>query len=518
MAWKIGSMRFHTFLLILTLPAVAQLPAQHDPQRNATIDIAAGNLKAAEKELEKADADAPETHFVRMMMALKGEDTETAVAHARAALEAGLPFERLVVGPRDLLAALHETEQFQQWKKERLETLLIHGPMLGQVTGTSAAFWVRTAEPAKVRVKVGEIRSEPVETSAETDYTAVLEVTGLSPDTEYAYAVLINDEPVELEGTRFRTFPKQGEPARFTVAFGGGAGFNPRWERMWDVLLGHDPLAMLMLGDNVYIDDPEHPLTHYYCYYRRQSRPEWRRLVRGTAMYAIYDDHDFGKNDCVPGPEIEEPAWKREVWNIFRQNWNNPAYGGGPEQPGCRQDFFIGDVHFLMLDGRYYRDLKGGSMLGPVQKAWLKETLKSSPATFKIIASPVPFTPNIKPGSKDPWDGYPEEREEIFGFIEENKIPGVFLIAADRHRSDIRVIDRENGYDLVEFTSSKLTNKHTHKVVETPGLIYGYNKKPSAGLMHFDTTADIPRVTFEILNIDDESLHTHDLSLSSLQP
>jgi len=115
-------------------------------------------------------------------------------------------------------------------------------------------------------------------------------------------------------------------------------------------------------------------------------------------MYAMYDDHDFGMNDCNPGPEIETPAWKRQVWETFRRNWVNPSYGGGDAQPGCWFDFHRGDVHVIMLDGRYYRDKQGGIMLGPVQKAWLFETLKASNATFKVISSPAPFCPKIKPG------------------------------------------------------------------------------------------------------------------------
>ncbi|MCP4516497.1 MAG: hypothetical protein GY824_14870, partial [Delftia sp.] len=47
---------------------------------------------------------------------------------------------------------------------------------------------------------------------------------------------------------------------------------------------------------------------------------------------------------------------------MFKQNWNNPGFGGGEKQPGCWYDFQIADVHFIMLDGRYYRDKKGGSI------------------------------------------------------------------------------------------------------------------------------------------------------------
>ena len=55
------------------------------------------------------------------------------------------------------------------------------------------------------------------------------------------------------------------------------------------------------------------------------------------------------------------------------------------------------------------------------------------------------------------------EREAIFSFINENKINGVVLISADRHRSDAWRIAREDGYAFYEFSSSKLTNVHTHR-------------------------------------------------------
>ena len=502
-------------ILAVCICSVDFAVAQHDPQRNATQGIAAGDFKKVEKELAKADEDDPETHFVRMMLALKQDDTASAVKWARAAFDAGLPLARLVAGPRDLLAPLYQADAYKTWAAEYGGPALLHGPMVGSVTDSSASFWVRTSQAAKVQVKVGDRVSEKVDAGSASDFTAIAKVDGLDPATPYEYQVLIDGRPADV--ARFVTFPKTGKPARFSVAFGGGAGYVPEWERMWDTIRGFEPSALLMLGDNVYIDQPQHLLCQHYCYYRRQARPEWRRLVASTATYAIYDDHDFGTNDCVPGPEIESPPWKRIVWNVFRQNWVNPSYGGGESQPGCWCDFHIGDVHFILVDGRYYRDRKGGSMLGPVQKAWLLETLKKSKGTFKILASPVPWTEGIKPGSKDPWDGFPEEREEIFSFIESNGIEGVFLISADRHRTDLRTTERPDGYDLFEFESSRLTNRHTHGVVKTPGLIWGYNKTCSFALMRFDTLADSPSVTFECVSIDGEVIHRHTLQASELK-
>lgn len=205
------------------------------------------------------------------------------------------------------------------------------------------------------------------------------------------------------------------------------------------------------------------------------------------------------------------------VWCTFINNWNNPYYGGGEKQPGCWFDFSIGDVDFFMLDGRYYRDKprsENPSMLGVTQKKWLFEKLKSSTATFKVLASPVPWALGAKPGSRDPWQGYREEREQIFSFIEENRIDGVILISADRHRSDAWKIERENGYDLYEFESSKLTNIHTHKIM--PGALFVYNQKCSFGLLKFDTTKSDPQVTYQINNIDDEVIWKLTLNKSQL--
>ena len=498
---------------------------QHDPHRNAVRHIAGGKWEQARRELANADSQDSETHFVQMLASLAAEETESAVTHAQAALAAGLPLERLVAGPRQLLRPLYGTAAYQGWLRQRQPSPLLHGPMVGSVTSESAAFWVRTASSAAIQVRVFAGRSaspvavsEPVSTRAAGDFAAIAHVHGLLPATDYRYEVWVAGKRVAAENTRFQTFPARHAGARFSVAFGGGAGFVPKWESMWDTIGATSPIALLMLGDNVYIDDPTHALTGRYCYYRRQSRPEWRRLVASTSVFAIYDDHDFGTNDCIPGPQIEKPAWKRSVWERFRRNWVNPSYGGGDGQPGCWHDFYIGDVHFILLDGRYYRSRQDvPSMLGAVQKAWLKETLKASRGTFKVLASPVPWTENIKPGSPDPWDGFTAEREEIFSFLEEHAIEGVFLIAADRHRTDLRVNRRPAGYDLYEFESSRLTNRHTHAIVKTPGLIWGYNKTCSFAQMQFDTTRSDPQVTFSAIAIDGQEMYNYRLLRSQLR-
>jgi len=399
---------------------------------------------------------------------------------------------------------------------------LFSGPMLGCVTDTSAKFWVRTPAEANVQVLVSipgdarePIASKGVKTTKSADLTAIAEVTGLKPATKYDYDVLVDGRRA-LAGKRpvFRTFPSKGQQAKFTVGFGGGARYVPKHEHMWDTIASFRPDAFLFLGDNIYPDMPELRNMQRLYYYRRHLRKEFRRMCASSAIYAIWDDHDFGDNDCAGGPETFKPDWKLPVWKVFTENWINPYYGGGAKQPGCWFDFSIGDVDFFMTDGRYYRSYKDGTMLGPVQKKWLLGKLAASKATFKVIASGTLWTETADKGGKDSWWGVKGEREEIFSLIDTKKIGGVILLSADRHRTDVYRIKRPNGYTLYEFETSKLTNNHTHKTKRQ--AVFSYNKGNFFGLLTFDLTKADPQMTFACITIDKKTVYTLTLKRSQL--
>ena len=473
------------------------------------LDIVKGRADDAAKyakELLLANPEDMESMFNLSVAQAQLGQLDQAVETMQQALDGGLPIERFVAGPRNLLKPLVESDAFRD-ELARRNVSLIHGPMVGAVTATSARFWVRTANEADIRVIVHpDTRSDPVRTHVGTDYTAVAVVGGLQPDTAYTYEVTVDgDAATGPDHPSFHTFPAAGAPAKFAVGFGGGAGYVPEHERMWDVIRSHGPLAFLFLGDNVYVDLPEMPNgLHYYTYYRRQSRPEFRRLVAATSVYAIWDDHDSGTDDVWLGPYVDRPPWKLPLFQQFRENWNNPSYGLD-EHPGAWFSFAIGDVEFFLLDCRFYRTnpyVAPRTMLGPVQKKWLFERLQQSTSSFKVIASSVPWAFESKGDAVDTWNGFREERTEIFDFLAENRIGGVILISADRHRSDAWRIERPNGYPLYEFESSRLTNEAVHELM--PGALFGYNEKQSFGLLAFDTTVPDHTVTYRIVSIDNE--------------
>ena len=428
---------------------------------------------------EKLSRDAETRYMLAVAQCTLGQ-ADAAEASVEKALELGLPVGRIIGGSHNGLDAIRKRPLIRRLIRQHGKTP-VHGPMIGNLSGTSATVWLRTADAATVQVEAdtvppmpGEKVSAEVQTRREHDFVAKVVLKNLKPRTKYTYTVTIDGQKNRAANQKFMTFSKSGEAGRFRLAFGGGAGFVPQHEYVWNTIAATKPDALFQLGDNVYIDNTSVMDMHHYCYYRRQSRPEYRSLVAGLGVFTIWDEHDYGTNESV---------------------------------------------HFICIDGRFYRTdpktTKGElSMLGPAQKRWLLSTIKKSKGTFKVLISPVPWVFKAKGDSRDTWNGFQHERKEIFAFLTKNKIKGVVLMSADRHRSDLWKIERPGDYALYEFNSSRLTNQHVHKTMEA--AVFSYNAKQSFGTVDFDTTAADPTATYRIHTIDGEQVFQHTVKRSEL--
>lgn len=505
-------------------------------------------VRLASDFLAKYPDDAESYYILAIGRAQLGDLDGGADAMARA-LERGMSPSRFLAGPRALVAPLAAHPSFKALQAQQ-NGKPVHGPTVGALTDLSVKVWVRTDGPAEVGVRLwpvndeqGVVTATPVRTTASRDYTAVVSVTGLKPDTEFAYETLIDGAVTRAPNQRIRTLSAGKDPGHFSVVFGGCAGYQPEYERIWDVILKQNPRAVLTLGDNIYSDDAWRLDMQRFCYYQRQSRPEWRRLVSQIPIYSIWDDHDVNLPDGWGGPQDMRVTWynhdrqagafgpnfgyfkemaslKTGVLKVFEQNWVNPGYGDAAPWGGCWHRFAIGDVDFFMLDCRYYRtDPRGEhpTMLGPRQKAWLKEGLRTSDKAFKVIAASVPWEFETKDDSLDTWNGFPDEREELFSLLESERIGGVVLLSCDRHRSDAYRIPRPNGYDLYDLMSAHFTKpaKNSHPTIDH--ALFSYNKRPAFGLMTFETAGAAPSVRYQIVNIDNESVYSLEIPLADLQ-
>lgn len=511
----------------------------HNPNEGARIgqamiiDLIEGrrdDALASAREWVDRDPAAGESRFGLILALAQAGELAAAERELQVLLDSGFPVDRFLAGPRDLIAPLRQTKTFQDRIAGRTHGL-VHGPMLGAMRPDSVRVWVRTEEEADVEVLVypGWDYANPVargrgRSRAGEDYIGVVRVDGLKPNTQYGYRVVIagREVPRQFEWV-FRTPPPDDAPARVSFAFGACSHYTPLTERVWDTIRLRQPDAFLTLGDNVYIDlAGEVNGLHDYTYYCRQSRPEWRRLAGSTPVYAIWDDHDCVIDDVFMGPYVDKPSWKLGHFHVFKRNWNNPAYGAEPEWPATWFNFRLGPIEVFMLDGRFYREnwrRDGASMLGPVQKRWLLDALKRSTATFKILASPVPWAEDSKIAAaggiaNDTWMGHLAERDEIFDLIARERINGVLLLSGDRHRTDVRRLPRPGAYDLYEVESGRLTNLNFHK--PEGSTLFVYTDSQTFSVITCDTTLPDPTLRIEIANIEGKNVWEHMLRLSEL--
>jgi len=145
------------------------------------------------------------------------------------------------------------------------------------------------------------------------------------------------------------------------------------------------------------------------------------------------------------------------------------------------------------------------------------DALIQSDKAFKVIAASVPWDFKSKGDSLDTWNGYREEREELFSYVEQNRVEGVVLLSADRHRSDAYRIARPNGYDFHDLMSSHLTKPAAYSHPTLEDALFSYNRRPAFGLLTFDMAAPERTVRYQIVNIDNDTVYTLEIPLRTLR-
>jgi alkaline phosphatase D len=274
-----------------------------------------------------------------------------------------------------------------------------------------------------------------------------------------------------------------------------------------------------MLGDTPYIDSTELAVQ------RRRYReffavPELASLLRSTPLHAVWDDHDFGKNDTdgrLKGKEHSRQA--------FLEYHANPLAGDGKE--GIYTSFRRGPVEVFLLDTRWFSgtepsfaDPAKTTLLGRTQWQWLTDGLKKSTATFKIIAAGMIWNGAVRPNKTDHWMNYPYERDALFRFIGDNRISGVVLVGGDIHRCRaLRLpVEALAGYNLYEFIASPLANDvHTDSNVPTAALLHDAGEPHSFVLITADGAAKPPKLTAECRNGEGTVLFSVDVSGDELR-
>jgi len=400
------------------------------------------------------------------------------------------------------------------------------GPLLGTVTPDGARVWLRTVRPAKVEVRVSldEVEKSygPVESTLETDLTAIVPVTGLKPGTLNPYRVLVDGKPIAIpKDASIVTPPDDTKPAKIRIAFGT---CYHQWglgnQKQAALIRSRKPAALLLYGDIAVQDRNNHVGLHRADYLLRDFFPAWQNLVATVPVYATWDDHDYFDNDLWGIPAGYTKKDQEGVWEVFRHAWNNPSYGFGDDRRGVFFRTRIGPCDVIMTDERYFRTGKEGSFLGDDQMKWLEAQLLDCKGPFIILSNGTMWSDYVSNG-KDSWGKWdPKGRERIFNLIEKNRIGGVLLISGDRHGARGFRIPRPSGFNLYEFEAASLGGRTGPPPTkpEWDTQFYGISGKYAFGEFTIDATVPDPEVTFRLIGEDGTVIHELKLTRRQLTP
>jgi alkaline phosphatase D len=401
---------------------------------------------------------------------------------------------------------------------------LLAGPMLGEVSETSARVWAQARDGSPLTLTVyradGSTMKRVASPAWEEWCCVVFTVEDLSPGEAYEYAVEGSGQATPRY--RLRTAPPR-DARRLRVTFGSCFDDYRRDLPIFDAIRREESDIFLMLGDNCYFLQPDWQSEHtmMLAQLRNRNNPAIRRLLPEVPVLGIWDDHDFGPNDSdgrFPG--------KDSALRVFKRMWAQRAYGT-VETVGIFSAVRVGPVALFLLDGRYHR-VENREILGRGQLQWLLDRLAESDAPIKLIVSGSQVLPEATvPKGWECWrKDAPGELEALLSGIEQRGIEGVLFVSGDVHlgyliRTRGRALsDERRGPEFWELTSSPLANHPWTERLVGAGLydpsLLQEEAVPNYGVVDID----LDRAGREIiLSLRDErggALFTQSLSCSAL--
>ncbi len=307
-----------------------------------------------------------------------------------------------------------------------------------------------------------------LEVDPERDFVREFSLTALSPATDYELRVEGRSTASESLGSmldgRFQTAPAPDVPARvlFAVTTGQaypdqdaeGGGF-----RMYPSILELEPSFFVHTGDIVYYDAwAKNTGLARWGWARMYSLPTNFEFHRQVPSYFMKDDHDTWQNDAWPTQEslfMGDLTFQDGI-EIFKEQV--------PMSDLTYRTFRWGqDVQIWLVEGRDYRsanpdpDGPEKTIWGVEQKAWFKETVEASDATFRILISPTPIVGPDRDAKNDSHanEGFAYEGQELRDFIAQQE--NMIVICGDRHWQYISVDD---GTGIREYASGPASDEH----------------------------------------------------------
>jgi alkaline phosphatase D len=286
--------------------------------------------------------------------------------------------------------------------------------------------------------------------------------------------------------------------------------FN-RDQKVLELMAGQKADLAILMGDNVYGSSaPDDPLLSDLraAYWQQARRKDFIGLVSATPTLAVWDDHDYGRNDA--GADHVHRDLARQMFQRFwRLSPGHPQYR--PE--GVYGSYVVGPegqkLQVIMLDTRYFRSPltptdqrnapgkeryipsndPGNTVLGAAQWAWLEGELKK-PADLRLIVSSIQIVADGH--GYERWGNFPLEQKRFFDVVRASGAKGVVVASGDRHLAGLyREPGETVGYPIYDFTASSVNMPWGAGGQETAGSrrITPAHYQENYGLMNIDWAA-----------------------------
>ncbi len=318
------------------------------------------------------------------------------------------------------------------------------------------------------------------------DFIIKIHFTGLKPGTTYHYRLHFGkDKKTKTisDSQLFRTNAGSEIAADYSLVVVTGMNYYHFHYGKYDSLnaysgadkhLGYPALEAMFnqkpdyfigTGDNVYFDHPSerdfsnaisrgrspHPGTYdgkeavdeqgmRKKYHEQFSQERYKKLFSQVATYWEKDDHDYRMNDADPYTDFPI-SHELGISNFIEQL---PVIAPGTNDKTYRTRRINKDLQLWFVEGRDFRDANDSkpgpekTLWGAEQIQWLKETLLSSDATFKLLISPTPLVGPDDAYKKDNHvnpDGFRHEGDAFFEWLKENDFLSnhFYIVCGDRH-------------------------------------------------------------------------------------
>ncbi|WP_340376221.1 alkaline phosphatase D family protein [Streptomyces sp. SS7] len=365
----------------------------------------------------------------------------------------------------------------------------------GILPPTVPVTWELAADSAFTAI----VRSGTATASGSLGHSVHVDVTGLTPATDYWYRFKALDRTSPTGRTR--TAPAASStPENLRIALASCQNWQHGYFTAYRDMRAQQPDLVLFVGDYIYEssaysyrvrrhEGTGQPVTlaQYRARHEQYNTDPDLQAMRAAAPFVVvFDDHEVEQdwagdvaNDPVAWPTAKFLARRAAAFQAFYEHMpiRTAQRPSGPDVQMYRSLDFGTLARLHVLDTRQYRDdqattdagaLKNGRVImGDTQREWLVRSMTGSGARWNLVASQVmmaetDFLAGVgKEWSYDAWDGYQKERAALLAEFQDVRNPVV--LSGDRHRtivSDLKLdfADPESAVVGAEFVGTSISS------------------------------------------------------------